>query len=155
MVAACEQARADAIGDDQTTMAQAMFDVADLAVFFREGISRAMASLKAGNEFKLTPTLDVIVVSASASQIEVRRGEKIRAYTLDSIPLIVADSLALMQVDLNSATGQAARFAYQAISPKGTPEHRQESIKELMQLTGLEGVDTAAMAQLLATLKTE
>ncbi|MEM1224885.1 MAG: hypothetical protein AAGJ40_04275 [Planctomycetota bacterium] len=152
MVSLATTAQTTAAGVDQVDAARTIFETAELADYYRDAISRGMANLKAGNEFKLTPTLDVIVVESSATAIQVRRGTNIKAYELDDLPLVVADALAPLAVPSESPTVIAARAVYQSISPRGTPEHRTEAIQILSGLEPIQGARPPEIAKLLAAL---
>lgn len=147
-----ETATEKAATEAQRERAATIAETADLATYYREGVRRAMAGLIAGNEFEVLPGSQVIVVESSADHLVYRRGAKNTRHEIETIALTLCDALAPLQLPKDSPTVQAARAVYQALSPRGTPGHRDESIEFLASAAGVKGADPTKIAELLREL---
>jgi len=131
--------------------ADALYQLADLATYYRGGLEKSLLSLKAGNEFDLTNDLKVVIVEVGTNKLMIRFNGKNKEYTLDSMPLRLAQKIAELSVPIDSPTAQAAKFAFQAIAPVTTPPYRDEAIAELEKIT--EEVEGAEPAKLVAAIR--
>lgn len=133
----------------QKAEAETLFEIADLATYYREGINRAVQDLNVGNDFAVTDSFRVIVVEKGEDLLIVRYNEKNRSFTFDEFPFSLAHKLASFSVPDN-ATTKAAKAVYQAIAPKGTQAHREESVSWLREITEeVEGADPQRIADVL------
>ncbi len=140
------------MSDSQKALAEALFELADLASYYRVGIEKAVAELKIGNDFEVTDNFRVIVVEAGENKLVVRFDAKNRSFTLDELPWSLAHKLATFSVPDNP-TRQAAKAVYQAIAPKSSDAYREQSLQWLDQIQGeIEGADAGRVAETLRSL---
>ena len=152
MKQAAESAVQVRMTDEQKTEAEALFEVADLATYYRAGIARAVAELSIGEDFEVTENFRVIIVERGEDLLVVRYNAKNRSFTLDEFPFSLAHRLATFSMPA-SATGQAAKAAYQAIAPKTTTDYRAEAVQWLREIDGeVEGADPKRMADTIENL---
>ena len=153
MKADAEKALAQAVTASQKTSADTVFQIADLASYYRAGLQRAVARLNAGNEIEMTAGLKVIVVETGPDLLVIRRGARNYRYSLDEIPIKMAHSLAAFQVTENAPTRLAAGAVYQAIVPGLNDGYRTQAIEDLRGIEGaVEGVDPKQVADALKKL---
>jgi hypothetical protein len=132
--------------------AQALNELADLAIYYREGIKRAVEELEVGNDFEVTDALRVIVVETGDDLLTLRYNKKNRTFKFDEFPFSLAHKLATFQIP-SSPTGQAAKAVYQAVAPKATDAHRDEAIQWLQSIDGVvEGADPKRLAETIASV---
>ncbi len=154
MKSLAETAEKQAVSAEQKQTAQTLYQFADLATHYRSAVQKAMSELVAGNEFNLTESLTFLVQKSSAQQITLYRNKREYSYTLDELPLSVADALAPFGMNVSTPEGQAAQAVYQVISPKTTPGHRAQSIEILRSLPAVPGADPQKLADFIASLET-
>ena len=139
------------MNEEQQADAKALYELADLATFYRDGIERAVAKLNAGDEVTVND-VPVIVVEKGDDLLVVRFLKKNYSYTFDKIPFGLAHQLATYELPA-SPTTQAAKAAYQAIAPKATDAHRAEAIAWLREITDeVEGANPKRMADTIESL---
>jgi hypothetical protein len=137
----------------QEAEAEALYELADLATYYRGAIERAVAELNVGNDFAVTDTFRVIVVEKGEDLLVVRYSEKNRSFTFDEFPFSLAHRLATFSTPADSPTTQAGKAAFQAIAPKATAAHRAEAVVWLREITGkVEGADPKRMADTIESL---
>ncbi|WDQ18932.1 hypothetical protein [Rhodopirellula sp. P2] len=146
-----ETAEKAAANQEQATLAETVFQITDLATYYRGGVSRAMANLNAGNEFNVTDAISLLVVEASAEQLIARRGARNYTYPLNEVPFVVSQALAAFQLPMESETGQAAQAVYESIASKSTPEVRSDAVSILRSLQNVEGADVQRIADWIET----
>jgi hypothetical protein len=152
MKPAAEAALEMPMSDAQKASAQALFELADLASYYRVGIEKSVAELKVGNDFELSDNLRVIVVETGEDRLVVRFDAKNRSFTLDELPWALAHKLATFSIP-DSATTQAAKAVYQAIAPKSSDAHRQQALQWLEDIQGeVEGADASQLAETIRNL---
>lgn len=138
---------------EQEAEAEALYELADLATYYRGAIERAVAELNVGNDFAVTDTFRVIIVEKGENLLVVRYNEKNRSFTFDEFPFSLAHRLATFSTPGDSATTQAAKAAYQAIAPIATVAHREEAIVWLREITGeVQGADPKRVADTIKSL---
>lgn len=148
MAPAAEAAVNAAANEEQKSLAESLFQLADLASFYQGGIQRAIMNLEVGNTFMLTELLQVVIVETGSDFITIRYEAKNKRFPLSELPLVLAHKLAEFQVEVGQPTGRAAKAAYQAVTPKATPEHRTESIEWLESIgEEIEGADAESLIQ--------
>ncbi len=137
----------------QKAESEALYELADLATYYRGAIERAVAEINVGNDFAVTDGFRVIVVEKGEDLLVVRYSEKNRSFTFDEFPFSLAHRLATFSTKGDSATTQAAKAAYQAIAPKATDAHRAEAVTWLREITGeVEGADPKRVADTIESL---
>ncbi|KLU03891.1 Phage tail fiber protein [Rhodopirellula islandica] len=146
-----ETAEKAAANEEQVTRAETVYQITDLATYYRGGVSRAMANLNAGNEFNVTDAISLLVVEASADQLIARRGARNYTYPLNEVPFVVSQALAAFQLPMESETGQAAQAVYESIASKSTPEVRADAVSILRSLQNVEGADVQRIAEWIET----
>lgn len=146
-----EKANALPMPGPMQARAEALYQLVDLAAYYRGGLEKSLLTLKAGNEFDLTNDLKVVIVEVGTNKLIIRFNGKNKEYTLDSMPLRLAQKIAELSVPADSPTAQAAKFAFQAIAPVTTPPYRDEAIAELEKIA--EEVEGAEPAKLVAAIR--
>jgi hypothetical protein len=155
MKGAAESALEARMTDAQKSEAEALYDLADLATYYRGAIERAVADLNVGNDFAVTDDFRVIVVEKGEDLLVVRYDQKSRSFKFDEFPFSLAHKLATFSVPA-SPMSQAAKAAYQAIAPNATDAYRDEAIAWLRDLGGqVEGTDTERVAETIESLYAE
>ena len=81
------------LSDQQAPYAQALYDLADLATFYRGGISKGIMTLQATQTFEITDGLQVAVVEKNPDGIILRVNGRNKTYTLTDMPFVLADRL--------------------------------------------------------------
>lgn len=138
---------------EQKSAAEGLYELADLATFYRGAIERAVAGLNVGNDFAVTDTFRVIVVEKGEDLLVLRYSQKNKSFTFDEFPFALAHKLATFSLPDGAPTSQAAKAAYQAIAPIATAEHRQEAVTWLHEITGeVEGADPNRLAETIKSL---
>ncbi|WP_442510302.1 hypothetical protein SH528x_001914 [Novipirellula sp. SH528] len=136
------------LSEEQRPLGEPLFEIADLATYYRGAIERGVATLQTGSDFELTETLRVIVVEKGPDRLVIRFNATIKAYTYDELPPRLADKLATFALNPGDPTAIAAQAVYQAIAPKSTESHRQEAIQKLETFSGeVEGANPKNIAQ--------
>lgn len=153
MKADAERALEQAVTDSQKSSADTVYQIADLASYYRVGIQKAVEGLDVGNEIEIAPGLKVIVVETDVDLLVIRRGAKNFRYTLDEMPIKMAHSLAAFEVTINAPTGQAAGAVYQSIVPGLNEGYREQALEDLRGIEGaVEGADPKQVADALEKL---
>ena len=131
-----------------------MFNLADLALFYRGGIQRGLGTLKATQSFEVTDGFRVVVVEVSSTSLTVKANGRNYSYaSIGEIKFRLAEKIASFAMDLNQADGIAAKAAYQAISPLSSKEYRAESIEWLEMVDAdMPDVDAKAVGTLIKEL---
>lgn len=138
--------------DEQSGHAEALYELADLASYYRGGIAKAVKDLEIGNDFAITDDFRVIVVEKGDDLLVVRYSERNRSWSFDEFPFSLAHKLASFAVP-ESPTREAAKAVYQAVAPKTSPEYRAESVRILEGIRGeVEGADPKRLAETVQAL---
>ncbi len=138
------------LSDENKASAQSLFELVDLATYYREAIRRAVAELEVGNDFEVTDSFRVIVVETGEDRLTVRYNRKDRSFTLNEFPFSLAHKLATFQIP-DSPTGHAAKAVYQALATQATDAHRDQAITWLREIDG--EVEGANPKQLIKTIE--
>lgn len=149
---AAEQAVQMAANDEQRKTAESIFKIADLALYYRGGIQRAIADRKVGEQFEIAPNVSVVVVETSPDGIAIRRSAKTRSFTLDQLPPALAHSLAEFTMPQDNPAAVTAKWVYQAIAPGFNEGYRKQAIDELIRGDAIEGIAAEEFAQTVAAL---
>lgn len=150
MKTAAEALRDMPLTNENAALAESLFQLTDLAIYYRQGIRLAIAELEVGNDFEVIDSFRVIVVDKGDDALTVRYNKKNRSFTLDEFPFSLAHKLATFQIP-DTPSGQAAKAVYQAITPKATDAHRDQSIQWLAAIDG--EVEGAHPKQLIETIQ--
>ena len=148
MKPAAEKASEMPMNEKQKERAEALYEVADLASYYRGGIQKAVANMAVGNDFEVTKDLRVIVVEKGVDFIAIQFNAKKKTYKFDELPFSLAHKLASFTIP-NSPTQMAAKAVYQVISPNAKEENRKESIQSLSDMSAVEGADPKRIAETL------
>ena len=147
MKSAAERATELAMTETQKERAESLYQLVDLATYYRGGLQRSVEQLEAGDQIELPPAIAVIVVEASDAALAIRRNARNHRYSLDELPLVVVDAVAPYSMDADEPTTRAAKAAYQAIAPQATEAHRQQATESLRAISGeVEGADPERVA---------
>jgi hypothetical protein len=149
MKAVAEATLALPMNEQQKSEADTLYEIADLATYYREGIDLAVKNLSIGNDFEVAADLRVIVVEKGEDLLVVRYNEKNRSFKFDEFPFSLAHKLASFSIPA-SPTTDAAKAVYQALAPSATQGHREEAIAWLRQITAeVEGADLKRIADMI------
>jgi len=152
MKVAAESLTEKQLSPENKSIAQALFELTDLATYYREGIKNAVDELEVGNDFEVVNSLRVIVVETGKDLLVVRYNKKSRSLTFDEFPFSLAHKLATFQIP-SGPTGEAAKAVYQAVAPKATDAHRDEAVRWLQAIEGeVEGADPQRLAQTIESV---
>ncbi len=148
MKTAAEKLSEEPLTKAQQQRAEDLYELADLASYYRGGIERGVASLTVGNDFEVADSFRVIVVETGDDLLVVRFDAKNRSYTLDKLPFAFAHTLATFSMPAEAATTLAAKAAYQALAPKATNDYREQAIEWLEEIDEeVEGADPKRVAE--------
>ena len=126
--------------------------VADLAIYYRKGIEKAVANLASGNDFEVANGFRVVVVDKTDQSLTVRYNAKNQEFKFDAMPLSLAHKLASFQVP-DGPSGKAAKAVYQAIAPKSTLQHREQAIAWIREIDQpIEDADAETLIQTLQSI---
>jgi hypothetical protein len=152
MIALAEAVDGMKVGKKQSPEAETLLSIADLATYYRGAIERAVADLRAGDDFEVKNGFRVIVVSKTDHSLTIQYNTKQPEFTFDKLPLSLAHRLATFQMP-PSATSKAAKAVYQSIVPNSTPQQRAEAIEALGALGDpIEGADRDGVIQTLQSI---
>lgn len=150
MKTVAEEVAAMPMSAEKIKVAEGLFQLADLATFYRGGIVRGVGTLTSGNDFEVTPDLRVVIVETGPDLLVVRANAQNKAFTLDQIPFVMSKKLAAFSIDAGP-TREAAMAAYEAISPLGNEGYRDQALNVFERLSGqIEGADSD---KLIAAMK--
>lgn len=153
MKSAAEKLTESSLNKTQKERAEALYELAELASYYRGGIERGVDSLVVGNDFAVTDSFRVIVVEKGDDKLVIRYNAKNRSYTFDEFPFSLANKLAAFAMPMDAPATEAAKAAYQALAPKATDEHRKEAIDWLNEIDEeVEGADPKRVAKTIASL---
>jgi hypothetical protein len=136
------------MNDEQKKLAEALYELADLASYYRGGIEKSVANIAIGNDFEVTKDLRVIVVEKGDDFIAIQFNARKKTYKFDELPFALAHKLASFSIPA-SPTQTAAKSVYQALCPKANEENREESIQWLNELSDVDGADPKRVAETL------
>jgi hypothetical protein len=140
------------MSETQQRDAEALHELADLAVYYRGGIEKAVADLNIGDDFEVVDDFRVLIVETGPDLLVVRANAKNRSFTLDELPLSLAHKLATFSMP-QSPSSQAAKAAYQSIAPMSTDAHRQEALEWLAEIQGeAEGANPQRLSKTIRSL---
>ena len=152
MKATAESALKMPMNSAQKSDAESLYQLADLATYYRTGIAKAVAELNVGNELAVTEAVQVIVVETGPDLLVVRRSARNYTYKFDELPFSLANRLASQQIAAGD-TLVAAKAVYEAIAPKTNVDYREESIRLLRGMQGeVEGADPVSVAKQIQQL---
>ncbi|MCO8121834.1 hypothetical protein NHH03_08810 [Stieleria sp. TO1_6] len=133
---------------DQAKRAATLYDIADLASFYRGAIERGLATLSTGNTFEYTKDLPVIVVEAKPDELSIQYNRTTKTFTLDDMPPRLTEKIASFSLPPDQPDAIAGLALYRLIHPGTNDEYRQAALGLLASVDGkLETVDTAALQQ--------
>ena len=145
------------MNDVQKLKAEALYELADLATYYRGGIEKAVKDISVGNDFEVTQDFRVIVVEKGDDFIAIQFNAKKKTYKFDELPFSLAHKLASFTIS-DSPTNLPAKSVYQAISPMSNKDShsRKEALEWLNGLSGdLQGADPKRITESLQTMFSE
>ncbi|WP_149495503.1 hypothetical protein [Roseiconus lacunae] len=123
-----------------------LYDMADLASYYRGGIERGLASRETGNTFEVVEGLPVIVVEATPQSIAIQFNKRTKEYTLDQLPPRLMEKLASFALQPEQPDVQAALALYRLIHPATNQGYREDAWQMLQSVDGkLQNVDTTKL----------
>ncbi|MCC9599190.1 hypothetical protein LOC67_01360 [Stieleria sp. JC731] len=130
-----------------------LYDIADLASYYRGGIVRGLSSRQTGNTFDLVEGFPVIVVQASTQSIAIQFNKQTREYTLETLPPTLMEKLASFALQPEQPDVQAALALYRLVHPATNDEYRQDAWAILESVDGkLQNVDTKELIKVAREL---
>ena len=137
---------------EQKSRANELFQIIDLAVFYRIAIIDSIAKLNTGDDFEVTTDFRVIVVEKTPASLTVRYNTKNKMYSIDELPWSLAHKLASFEVGSKSFS-TAAKSVYQFIAPLTNDELKVQSLDWIKEIqTDLDGTDKENIAATLKSL---
>jgi hypothetical protein len=128
---------------EQAARASSLYDIADLAVYYRGAIERGLASLETGNEFAYVDNIKMIVVEATPKSVTLRYNRRDKSFTIDELPPRLTESLAALTLPMDKPDTIAAQALYRLIHPATNDAYRDDAFESLASVDGqLEQVDT-------------
>ena len=153
MAAAAERLTELQLTEEQRADAEALYDLAYMASFYRGGIQRGLGTLKATQDFEVAEGFRVLVVEVSQTSLTVRFSARNKTYSLDEMPMRLSEKIASFALSPEDPDSIAGRAAYHAVSPLSNDEHREQSIEDLQRINGqVSQVNAAAMADQIKNL---
>ena len=139
--------------DEQRQRADSLYDIADLASFYRGAITRGLGTLNAGAMFEVAPGLPVVVSEANSEGLSIMVDKRIKSYTLDSLPERLTEKLAEFALDADRPDSIAGLALYRLIHPKTNDEYKADALSLLQSVDGqLEMVDTESLQAVAAEI---
>lgn len=152
MLPAAEKLLETPMDADQKTRAEALYELADLATYYRGGISKAVNDLDVGNDFEIANDFRVIVVETGDDLLVVRFNEQNREFKFDEFPFSLAHRLGSFSMP-ETPGAAAAKAVYQAIAPKAMEAHIEQSMEWLRAIDPeTEEVDVARVIETLESI---
>lgn len=142
------------MSDDQKRQADDLFQVIDLALFYRTAIVDSINNLNVGNDFEVSDSLRVIIVEKSPSNLTVMFNKMQREYSIDQLPWPLAHKLASFEVS-GDTFSTAAKSVYQAIAPTTNPGLQTQALDWIKEIQDdLDGTDKENVGATLSSLIT-
>ena len=142
------------MSDDQKRQADDLFQVIDLALFYRTAIVDSITNLNVGNDFEVSDSLRVIIVEKSPSNLTVMFNKMQREYSIDQLPWPLAHKLASFEVS-GDTFSTAAKSVYQAIAPTTNPGLQTQALDWIKEIQDdLDGTDKENVGATLSSLIT-
>lgn len=137
----------------QAKRATALFDIADLASYYRGAIERGMASLTATSELDLGNDVRAIIVESSESDLTILFDRKQLSYTIDTLPPRLMELIATKALPGDQPDALAGLALYRLIDPKTNAEYRALAFEQLDSVDGqLEAVDSTQLRRVAREL---
>ncbi|QDV47232.1 hypothetical protein Enr13x_71410 [Stieleria neptunia] len=138
---------------DQSKRASTLYDIADLATFYRGAIGRGLATLNTGSTFDYVEGLPVIVVEVSPTMLAIQFNKRTRSFTVDDMPPRLTEKITSFSLSPERPDTIAGQALYRLIHPKWRVEYRDDTFAQLAAIDGqLEQVDTAMLQQVAKEL---
>lgn len=148
------QKAVDAAADPaQTESATELFQIADLAEYYAQGLYRALDGLKSGNALEISPGVRVAIIEASPDRLMLQVRGRPRSYPFAEIPLIVVQKLETFSMDASAPITQASGAIFQYLAPISKAEDRAEALETLRGMPAVEDKDPAKLADVLERLQ--
>ena len=140
------------MSDEQKSEAGDLFQVIDLALFYRTAIVDSVANLNVGNDFEVSDGLRVIIVEKSPSNLIVMFNKMQREYSIDQLPWPLAHKLASFEVS-GDTFSTAAKSVYQAIAPTTNSGLQTQALDWIEEIQNdLDGTDKENVGSTLSSL---
>ncbi len=141
------------LSPEQAARASSIYDIADLAVYYRGAIERGLASLQTGNEFAYIDNIKMIVVEATPQSVTLRYNRRDKSFTLDELPPRLTESLVALTLPMDKPDTIAAQALYRLIHPATNDAYRDDAFESLASVDGqLDQVDTKTLQTLAQEL---
>ncbi|WP_182868758.1 hypothetical protein [Stieleria mannarensis] len=137
----------------QSKRASSLYDIADLASFYRGAIGRGLATLNTGGTFDYVEGIPVIVVEVSPEELTIKFNNRTRSFTVDEMPPRLTEKITSFALSPERPDAIAGQALYRLIHPKWRAEYRDDTFEVLASVDGeLEQVDTAMLQQVAKEL---
>ena len=144
MKSAADGLRKLELSPEQVPLAEALYDIADLATFYRGAVVRGLATLEAGATFEFGG-LNVVVVEVAGNQLTIRYDRKSKTFTINQLPPRLTEKLAAFSLPSDRPDSIAGLALYRLIRSDTNPEYRADAFEKLATVEGLENVDTVML----------
>ena len=153
MKTAADELLKSKLPEPQATRASTLFDIADLATYFRGGLVRGLGTLNTGNTFEYVKDVPVIVVGATDQSLDIRLNRRTYSYKVDEIPPRLAEKIASFSLSLDKPDTIAGLALYRLISKDIDPGYKQDAFEKLRSVDGeLNQVDSEVLLKVAEEL---
>ena len=138
---------------DQISKARTLYDIADLATFYRGAIQEGLASLNVGATFEVQDGFSVVVVESSQQALTIRFDRKEKSYTIDTLPERLMERVAAIKLERERPDAIAGRSLYRLIHPTTIESYRALAWEDLAAVDGqLKNVDSGKLVEVAKSI---
>ena len=144
---AAERADSASVADPaRRSLIRGLSELADLASYYRGGISRGLLSLQPASTIEVAGRSFVVVETGSES-VALMADRRTRSFTLDDLPMTLAKHFAAYAID-DGPTRDLAEVAYRSVMPTTTADVREAEVQRLKAMSTLpDGIDSQSLAE--------
>ena len=145
--AAVERADSASVADPtRRSLIRGLSELADLASYYRGGISRGLSSLQPASTIEVAGR-SFVVVETGRESVALMADRRTRSFTLDDLPMTLAKHFAAYAID-DGPTRDLAEVAYRSVMPTSTADVREAEVQRLKAMSTLpDGIDPEALAE--------
>jgi hypothetical protein len=152
MKAAADALEKRSLSEAQRTRARSLYDIADLASFYRGAIERGLGTLKTGNTFDYEG-IQVIVVQVDSQSLTFQFNRRQKSFSIDEMPPRLTETIAAFQLSKERPDTIAGLALYRLIRSSTNQAYREQAFRSLESVDGqLENVDTKSLIQVAKDL---
>ena len=152
MKSMAERTRALNGSDRQKAVIETLYLITDLASYYRGGVRRGLQGQTVGDQLEIVRDVNVIVTEVTDDAMAIQYDRKSQRYTIDELPLPLADRLAEQPIEAGP-TRDAAAAVYHIVAPTATDEVRKVELNYLRSISEpLEAIPPKRIADELALI---